>query len=102
MSEQKIFISYSHANEDIVHEVANRLKQVYNVWIDRDYLIGGKPQAQEISNGINNATLFIPFISDEYCNSDACREEFALAKNKKKICYQLCSSEMVQMELIYK
>jgi hypothetical protein len=38
----------------------------------------------EISNGINNATLFIPFISDDYCNSEACREEFSLVKKKEK------------------
>ena len=87
---QNIFLSYSHSNKNIVLEIADRLTSVLPIWIDRDYLKGGVDQAQEISNGINNAKLFIPFISDEYCKSDACREEFALAKKRKKRCYQLC------------
>ena len=86
MSNLNIFLSYSHSNKNIVLEIADRLTSVLPIWIDRDYLKGGVDQAQEISNGINNTKLFIPFISDEYCKSDACREEFALAKiNKKKM-----------------
>ena len=86
MSEQNLFISYSHTNKNIVWKIADRLQKIYKIWIDRDFLIGGKVQSKEISNGVNNASLFLPFISDEYCNSDACKEEFALAKiNKKKM-----------------
>ena len=72
MSNQNIFISYSHANQNIVHKVANRLKKVHNVWIDTDHLKAGVAQDKEISKGFNSSTLFIPFISDEYCNSVAC------------------------------
>jgi hypothetical protein len=36
----------------------------------------------KISDGINNAAIFIQFISDDYCNSRPCREEHALAKRK--------------------
>ena len=82
MTKQNIFISYCHANKNIVHKVANRLKEVHNVWIDTDHLIGGIAQSKEISTGINNAKLFLPFISDGYCNSDPCNQEFALAKKK--------------------
>ena len=85
MNKQDIFISYSHSNKNIVHKVADRLKQVNPIWIDRDYIKAGTIQDMEISNGINNATLFIPFISDDYCNSEPCREEFTLAKKKKKV-----------------
>ena len=85
MSKQNIFISYCHANKDKVHKVANRLKQVHNVWIDTDHLKAGVDQDQEISVGIKNSALFIPFISDNYCNSDACKAELAVAKENKKI-----------------
>ena len=57
----------------------------HDVWIDTDHLIGGKVQSKEISFGINKAKLFLPFISDEYCNSEACAAELALAKDNKKI-----------------
>ncbi len=85
MIKKTIFISYSHANKNIVHKVADKLKEVYTVWIDRDNLKAGDDQDMEISNGINSASLFLTFISDKYCDSKACREEFALAKKKEKI-----------------
>ena len=46
MVKQNIFISYCHANKNIVHKVANRLKEVHNVWIDTDHLIGGIAQSK--------------------------------------------------------
>ena len=55
------------------------------MWIDRDNLKAGDDQDMEISNGIKNATIFLPFISNAYCNSKACRNEFALAKKKEKL-----------------
>jgi len=82
---QNIFLSYSHSNKNIVWKIADRLQKIFTIWIDRDYLKGGKVQSKEISNGVNNATLFIPFISDEYCKSDSCGKEFALAKENKII-----------------
>ena len=85
MVKQNIFISYCHANKNIVHKVANRLKQVHNVWIDTDHLKAGVDQDQEISVGIKNATLFLPFISDEYCNSKACKAELTVANDNEKI-----------------
>ena len=84
MSKQNIFISYSHANKDIVRKVSDRLKQYHDVWIDTDHLIGGKVQSKEISVGIKTSALFILFISDNYCNSDACKAELAVATIYKK------------------
>ena len=84
MSKQNIFISYSHANKNIVVQVASRLKKVHNVWIDDDYLFGGKVQDVEISKGIDNATLFLPFISENYCSSKPCFKEISTAENKEK------------------
>ena len=33
---KNIFISYTHANENIVHKIADKLKESFSVWIDRD------------------------------------------------------------------
>ena len=79
-----LFLSYSHANSNIVHEIADKLKETYKIWIDRDVLKAGIRLDKEIANGIRASSLFICFISNEYCESDACNEEFALAKNLKK------------------
>ena len=85
MNNQNIFISYCHANMNVVWKIADKLKNFdFPIWIDRYNLKGGDSQAIEISNGINNSILFIPFISDEYCNSEACRDEFGLAKKNRK------------------
>ena len=79
---KNIFLSYCHVNENIFHKIADRLKEVYTIWIDRDSLKAGDDQDNEISNGIRNAKIFLPFISNSYCNSKACREEFAKKKEK--------------------
>ena len=84
MNNQNIFLSYSHANKNIVWEIADRLKKIYSIWIDRDILKAGVRLDKEIADGIRNSSLFICFISKEYCNSDACDEEFSLAKSLKK------------------
>ena len=84
MENQNLFISYSHSNKNIFWKIADRLQKDYTICIDRDYLIGGVAQVKEISKGIYNPKLLIPIISDDYCNSDACGEEFELAKRKKK------------------
>ena len=83
-SSQFIFLSYSHVNKNIVHDIADKLKEIYRIWIDKDYLIGGVKLDKEIADGVRNSSLFICFISKEYCESDACNKEIALAKNLKK------------------
>ena len=60
------------------------MKESFSVWIDRDNLIGGVRLDEKISDGIRNCSLFICFISEKYCGSLPCREEFALAKRLEK------------------
>jgi hypothetical protein len=80
---QNIFISYSHDNKEIVHKIADKLKENFSVWIDRDKLKGGDDLKKEIAGGIRNSSLFICFISEQYCESGPCRREFGLADNLK-------------------
>ena len=79
-NKQKIFLSYCHANKNIVHEIADRLKEVFTIWIDVDNLKAGDDQNMEIANGIRSTTIFLPFINENYCKSKACKKEFALAE----------------------
>ena len=79
-----IFLSYSHANKNIVHKIANRLKETQNIWIDIYNLKASDNLDREIANGIRDSSLFVCFISNEYCESDACVNEFTLAKKIKK------------------
>jgi hypothetical protein len=68
-----------------VHKIADKtLEQtrLFPSWIDIDKLETGKEKDANISHGKNNAAIFIPFISADYCNSRPCREELALAKRK--------------------
>ena len=85
MANKYIFVSYCHKNEKVVHDVANRLKQTYPIWLDIYNLKPGDNNDKEIADGVRDSSLFICFISNFYCNSNACIEEFYLAKKLKKI-----------------
>jgi len=81
----KIFISYSHKNL-YIRDIASRLKEKFQVWIDSDYLNGPVNQDAIIEAGILSSDLFLPFVSKDYCKSSSCTDEFELAKrtlNKK-------------------
>ena len=82
----KTFISYSHKNKDVVHNIAKRLENTYSVWIDKDLLTGVK-LFDEIAKAIADSLVFICFISEGYILSDACQKELtqALSFKEKKI-----------------
>ena len=84
MNKQNIFISYSNADKKLVYKIADRIKEKHSVWIDRDYLKAGAKIDKEKANGVRNSSLFIFFVSKDYCNSNTCDEEFSLAKKLKK------------------
>jgi hypothetical protein len=78
-----IFISYCHANEVIVHKIANELKKLnYKIWIDID-MMNGKNSNDDIQQGINNSHLFICFVSKAYCKSNSCYKEITYSEGKK-------------------
>ena len=84
MANKHIFVSYCHKNKKVVHDVANRLKQTYTIWLDDDNLKSGDDKDKKITDGVRDSFLFICFISNFYCESKACREEFSLAKKLNK------------------
>jgi hypothetical protein len=78
---KNIFISYSHADKVIVHQIFDKLKANFTVWIDEVNLIGGDDLYEKIAGGLRNSSLFICFISEQYCVSNNCKREIALADN---------------------
>jgi hypothetical protein len=81
---KNIFISYSNANRNVVYKIAEKLKANFNVWVDIDNLKVGDNLYENIADGIRNSSLFICFISEEYCMSKCCTEELVFADNLKK------------------
>jgi uncharacterized protein YaeQ len=83
----RLFISYSHADEEIVHKVADELlRKNFKIWIDRDNIQVGRDENKQIKTGVESSKVFICFISENYCKSQACKKELHLAlRNKNNI-----------------
>jgi hypothetical protein len=80
-----IFMSYCHADREIVHRIADELKRLnYKIWIDRD-MTEGNWLYPCIQNGIDNSHLIICFVSEKYCNSDNCVREITYSVEERKI-----------------
>jgi hypothetical protein len=89
MVKKQIFVSYCHKNKEVVHKVASRLKEKYPIWLDIYNLKPGDNKDKEITDGVTDSCLFICFISNFYCSSEACTDEFYLAKKLKKIIFPI-------------
>ena len=80
-----LFISYSSNDKRMVHSVADKLSLKYKIWIDKMKIGEGNSLAEKIENGIRTSHIVACFISKNYCGSEICRKECALAYQKKKI-----------------
>lgn len=58
-----IFISYSSANRPFALQIAERLEQFYDVWIDREGIEGGMQWEVAIEKAITDCTVFIVIVS---------------------------------------
>lgn len=83
----KIFISYSHKDEDQIQHVIDELSIIYDVWIDKEDINYGTKWKEEITKGIKCCNVFILFVSNNSLNSKYCNEELDIAVrfNKKII-----------------
>jgi hypothetical protein len=81
------FISYSQYDKNIVHKVANALEiKKFKIWIDRDKKQVESDKEKKINQYIKSSKVFICFISENYCKSEACKKELDLAfRNKNNI-----------------
>ncbi len=78
-----IFISYAHADDDIVLPIVSDMhRRGYNIWYDEGIEVGSEWQ-ECIASHLVDAHLVIAFISNAYMRSDNCRREMHYAQSKK-------------------
>ena len=83
--DKKIFISYSKEDANVVHKIAEKLKETLSIWIDVFDLQSGIDLKKQVVNAIKNSSLMLCFISGSYCASDSCYKEFTFAENLNKL-----------------
>lgn len=82
----KIFVSYSHADKEIVQPLVKKLQSLnYEVWMDTKDLIGGALWSPEIVKAIKASDYFLLFVSSASIKSDSVRREVDIAYKHKKI-----------------
>lgn len=60
----QIFITYSHVDRYIAHQLYERLtKEHFDVWLDDEKLDSGSNFKREIENALNQCKVFIPLLS---------------------------------------
>ena len=84
----KIFISYSHNDENMVKEMEKHLNQLkenwpVEIWRDRS-MLGGDNMSQSISSYLDQSHIILLCISAHYLDSDSCKEEMRQSLNAKK------------------
>lgn len=78
------FISYSHKDKDKVLPILEKLQQVgFRLWFDEG-IEWGTEWPMSIQQHIFNSSVFIPFISSNFANSDNCQRELVLALRERK------------------
>lgn len=106
----RAFLSYSHADDDefdIVEPLVNKLKafvrgkigRSLEVFVDRESIGWGTEWRKSISSSVENATIFVPLLSANYLDSEACREEFLAFHSKAEV---LGVTELLLPILIFK
>jgi hypothetical protein len=71
-----IFISYSHANSDIVEKIAaNLVAKNIHIWIDKWQLAFGDSLIQRIQEGLTECSALLIVLSKDYLESEWCTKE---------------------------
>lgn len=90
--EDKIFISYSHSDYEVVSFIANKIQQVCDgreIWYDGK-LRGGEHYFSTIATQIMDCNFFVFMVSKDSVTSDWCLRELEFAASEKKnSCYML-------------
>jgi hypothetical protein len=84
----KVFISYSHHDEEHCKELVMRLKprekeEKITVWYDRE-LVAGEKWESRIEESLNNADIILLLISPDFLYSDYCCDEYNKAIERQK------------------
>ena len=77
-----IFISYCHANDEIIWPIIYKLQEHFNVWYDEGIEVG-KDWDKVVTNKLAISTAVIFFATKESLLSEACMDELFFVKEKK-------------------
>ena len=91
-----VFISYAHKDTDRVFEVVSELeRRGYRIWYDEG-IAPGSEWPEDVAQHLNDAALFLAFITASSMDSENCRREinFALSKGKPFLSVVLEKVEM--------
>jgi hypothetical protein len=85
MSGEKIFISYSRRDIVAVQAIYDKLRGAYySVWMDKSEIEGGKDWWESIKTGIEVSHVVMIFVSQDWIESDVCKDEFEYARQQGK------------------
>jgi WD40 repeat protein len=74
------FVSYAHADGELVHRVVDHLEAAgWSIWLDRDELAAGTRLTQELPTGIRDAHTFVFMMSARSVESEWCIAELDAA-----------------------
>lgn len=79
-----IFVSYSSTNRDFALQLADKLDQFFDVWIDREGLEGGMAWEKAIQDALDSCTVFVVIVTPESNQSEWVARETILAEQLKK------------------
>jgi len=99
----KLFISYAHADSDIVTTVLKELREAgHEVWIDTHGIEGGTLWGSEIAKAIIACDVLVLFLSARAVGSDYVRREVDIAfHEKRKILPVMLEKVDIPVELDY-
>ena len=86
----KVFVSYSHQDEDTWKQLRNHLasmerKGIIKIWFDRK-IIPGQPLDQEIKRNLAEAKIVLLLVSANFISSDYCHDvemKYAMEQHEK-------------------
>ena len=88
--DERIFISYSHRDEEFVLRLARQLEERgVSVWIDRGDIHAGADWRATIEQAIQNSPVFLLVISPDALKSKYVSREYAQAKSQRKPIFPL-------------
>jgi TIR domain len=84
MKEIRVFISHSHNDEAIAHQIAARLRRKnLSPWIDADQVLVGDDILERIGSGLTTSDLLVFIISKESLDSEWCKRELAFVAHRE-------------------
>lgn len=79
-----IFISYAHKDSDRVLPIIRQAeKDGYNIWFDEG-IDPGTEWDENIAKHVEECSYFVAFISNNYINSENCKDELNFSRDKDK------------------